>query len=103
MEMERLGFERKSAEELAADAEKARKKRRQNNAAMFHRKEYVRKQHLHGHLFRRDVMQDHSFYEKSWIYKDSDWLYTNYDKIFLGQAKTNFQLYEFSKRFLNER
>jgi len=101
--MARLGFERKSEEELKADEDRAKKIRRQKDLAMFHRKEYLRKQHLHGHLFRRDVMQGNSFYERSWIYKDKDWLYENYDKIYRGEARTKFQIYEYSVRYLKER
>lgn len=101
--MAKMGFEKKSAEELQADADRAKKVRRQKNLAMFHRTEYVRKQRLHGHLFRRDVMEDADFYQRSWIHKDKDWLHDNYDKIYRGEARTKFQLYEYARRFLGER
>ena len=98
--MREQGFELKSEEERNKDVENANRIRRQRNLAMFHRKEYLRKQHLHAHLFREDVMQDTEYYQRSWVYKDTDFLLENYDKIFRNEAVYNKQLLEYATRYL---
>jgi hypothetical protein len=97
------GFEKKSDDELRADLEKAVRKRQAQNFAMFHRQEYVRLQHLHAHLFRRDVMQDVWYDQMSWVgnkEKHNEWLHKNYDTINKGLARTSQQLYSYAVRYL---
>lgn len=94
------GFEMKSEQERKSDLDAANRLRQQRNSAMFHRKEYVRKQHLHAHLFREDVMKDTAYTQTSWVHKDHDFLHDNYDKIFRNEAITKEQLLEYAKRYL---
>lgn len=98
--MKQLGFELKSDDELRADAESANRIRQQRNLAMFHRKEYLRKQRLHVHLFREDVMLDTEYKQRSWVYQDKDYLFDNYDKIFLTEAVFKEHLLVYATRFL---
>lgn len=94
------GFEKKSDAELKADMEKARRVRKSKNFSLFHRQEYLRKRSLHGHMFRRDVMQDENYHNTSWIYKENDWMHKNYDTIFKGLARTNDQIHGYAIRYL---
>jgi acetoin utilization deacetylase AcuC-like enzyme len=94
--LQEAGFERKSAAELEADAAQANAARRQRNLSMFHRSEYVRLQHLHAHLFRRDVVYK-TEQPKTYV---QDYLHTNYDKIFKALARTKADVRLYATRYL---
>jgi hypothetical protein len=98
--MQEQGFELKSEEERSLDADIAKRVRQQRNLSMFFRKEYLRKQHLHTHLFREEVMLDTEYNNHSWVYQDKDLLRENYDKIFRSEAVYKYQLLEYAKRYL---